>query len=275
MNRSDITIDGVLSILVVLSLACSQARPPAAQPDQALDEPSPSTSLEVGPRELQPEVLEEAPQVKPYGEKLIVIEQGGGEVEKPLTLVEAAQKERLRRQYADKSEIVITDENLPAFATGELTFTDKTFNTESGQDSPDELTDRPSVLSQESEDEWRARMLTMRLRLRDNASTIEELEAEVAQWRQRFYLEEDNYHRDTQVKPAWDRALEQLEAARGEVTTIQRQLAEAIDQGRREGVPPGWLREGIEFEPQDTPVQEEYLDPGEPVILEESSGRNR
>ena len=57
-------------------------------------------------------------------------------------------------------------------------------------------------------------MLAMRLRLRDNASSIEDLEAKVAQWRQRFYLEEDNYHRDTQVKPAWDRAVIERERAR-------------------------------------------------------------
>ena len=89
--------------------------------------------------------------------------------------------------------------------------------------------------------------------------------------RTRFYLEQDNYHRDTQVKPAWDRALDQLSLALDEVITIERQLDAALDEGRRSGVPPGWLREGIEFEPQDDPVEEVYIDPAEPVILDESN----
>lgn len=261
---------GTLLALAGLALACSQARPPALQPDADLLEAP--TSLEVGPREPQSEVPEEAPQSKPYGEELVVIEEGGGgPVERKLTLVEAAQKERLRRQYAAKSEIVITDENLAAFATGDLTYTDESFSLDSDQDPLGVSGAKSLLLSQEIEDEWRARMLAIRLRLRDNAISIKGLESQVAQWRTRFYLEQDNYHRDTQVKPAWDRALEQLSLARDEVITIERQLDAALDEGRRSGVPPGWLREGIEFEPQDDPVEEVYIDPAEPVILDESN----
>ena len=214
--------------------------------------------------------------VKPYGEKLVVIESGEAPVvDKPKTLVEAAQAERLRRQLTERSRIVITDENLQDFATGELTFTDESFNQSSNRGMAEQSIDSSALLSQESEEKWRARLLEMRLGWRDRAAGITVLEAEVAKWRQRFYLEEDNYHRDNQVKPAWDRSLQELELARAEAADIQRRLEAVMDEGRRAGVPPGWLREGIEFEPRKTLVEEKYVDPGEPVILEEYTGGGR
>jgi hypothetical protein len=268
--------------LVILTcgqlLYCSQAPPPIVEPEIAVpDQPS---TLDFGPREVQPTVAEEAPppDAKPYGEKLVVIESGEQTVEKTVSLVEAAQQEKLRRQVTEKSQIVITDQNLQTFATGELTFTEETFK-ENAAPGSDRETDSSSAaaLSKESEERWRARLLDLRLRLRDNSLSIKTLEDEVAQWRQRFYLEEDNYHRDSQVKPAWDRAQEELALARSQVEVLERQIAEALDEGRQAGIPPGWLREGIEFEPRKTEEadEEEYLDPGEPVILDESSGGPR
>ena len=60
---------------------------------------------------------------------------------------------------------------------------------------------------------WRDRVLEIRLAWRDAADRVEELEGDVFHLRQRFYAEDDGFYRDSQIKPAWDRAVEQLRDA--------------------------------------------------------------
>jgi hypothetical protein len=65
--------------------------------------------------------------------------------------------------------------------------------------------------------------------------------------------------RDTQVKPEWDRVLERLEATRARVETRKRELSELLEEGRRAGALPGWLREGVEQEPIVEEPEEEIV----------------
>ena len=87
------------------------------------------------------------------------------------------------------------------------------------------------------------------MRWRDSVDRVEELEGEVAELRRRFYMEDDPFYRDSQIKPAWDRSLDQLTIAKDEVVAAKEDLDELLEEGRRQGALPGWLREGIEFEP--------------------------
>ncbi|MDH3745756.1 MAG: hypothetical protein OES47_11715, partial [Acidobacteriota bacterium] len=82
-----------------------------------------------------------------------------------------------------------------------------------------------------------------------------------------------------QIKPAWDRALDRLEGARELVAEASTQLDELIEEGRRAGALPGWLREGIDLEPdrdreRATGVEEHEV--GEPEIYRpEDDGEDR
>jgi hypothetical protein len=76
--------------------------------------------------------------------------------------------------------------------------------------------------------------------------------------------------RDGKIKPEWDRALDRLEQARREEVQAQRDLEEFLDDGRRAGALPGWLREGIELEPITEEVEElPTADPMEPKVVNE------
>ena len=69
---------------------------------------------------------------------------------------------------------------------------------------------------------WRSRVLAIRLRWRKAADRIKQLESDVSEWRRRFYSQDDPYVRDSQIKPAWDRALDELRDNRAEVVAAKK-----------------------------------------------------
>jgi len=130
---------------------------------------------------------------------------------------------------------------------------------------------------EQGEEYWRRRGLEIRMAWRDEVDSIEELEKEVFMLRQRFYAEDDPFYRDGQVKPAWDQALEQLEDARVGAKEREAELQEFLEEGRKAGALPGWMREGIELEPHppdelEPGEQIQGHEPREPVVIEVQEG---
>jgi hypothetical protein len=167
----------------------------------------------------------------------------------PPSLFEAAAAERQRRASTAPSQIVITDANLGDFSDmGQLTeFTNESATDEAASD---------TAASDEEADEetlWRTRARDARLAWRAAADRISELEERVAELRYEFYSEDDPHHRDAVTKPAWDRAAIDLEQARLRVEEVRLQLDDVLAEGFAAGALPGWLREGMEFEPAAQP----------------------
>jgi hypothetical protein len=195
------------------------------------------------------------------------------------SLVEAAAAERARRRTAPPTDIVITNKNLSEYAVGELTVAVGSDDTTVSDANAAALEERRA-----EEEYWRSRALEIRTAWADAAERVEELEAEVFHLRQRFYAEDDGFYRDSQIKPAWDRAIEQLQDTNLEIEERQEELAAFLEEGREAGALPGWLREGVDLEPEVRtdeegiyiePDRNEYQ-PGEPVVVEEhdqGSGR--
>ena len=190
--------------------------------------------------------------------------------EKP-SLAEAAAAERRRRRTAPPTSIVITDKNLSDYAVGQLTVSFDDAETGSGGSSAELEKLRAE------EEYWRSRGLEIRTAWAEAAERAEELEGEVFHLRQRFYAEDDGFYRDSQIKPAWDRAIELLQETNQEIEDRQQELAAYLEDGREAGALPGWLREGVDLEPKPEPQHDSiYLDPdrnelevGEPVVVEE------
>ena len=193
------------------------------------------------------------------------------------SLVEAAAAERARRQTAPPSSIVITDKNLSDHAVGQLTVAVPRETVATDADSPQADDSR-------SEEYWRTEVRAIRTEWAEAAERAEDLEAEVFHLRQRFYAEDDGFYRDSQIKPAWDRAIEELQETNDRIEEIQEELARFLEEGREAGALPGWLREGVELEPEVEPEDDgvyvepdrNELEPGEPVVVEEyeqDSGR--
>lgn len=186
-------------------------------------------------------------------------------------LAEAARRAREGQAAAPEARIRITDENLAEYATGQVTLAhpDTAEPETTPADSADEAGEvddggiDPTGSDPRDEDYWRRGARELRLQLRRAWEDARELEKQAAGLRIRFYAEDDPYVRDSEVKPAWDRALEARRQALQETRAYRRELEEFLQEGHRAGALPGWLREGMEYEPDlsELDAQEEGENP--------------
>jgi hypothetical protein len=194
---------------------------------------------------------------KPKATDVVVIDNGDETRKEPRNLVEAARAEKARKENTEHAKIVITDKNIHQYAKkGQITVA-----------APPKTAATPvtaATTGDPAHDEqyWRHGALEIRRRWRSSYDRAKELEKSAADWRIRFYAQDDPYVRDGQIKPSWDRALEMLKEAQNEVDISQKELSNFLDQGRREGALPGWLREGIEEEP---PLPPKPIKPGDAI----------
>lgn len=248
----------LLGALVAGIAGCATTPPPKTKPEPAKPEkaaepapPAPTPTPTPAPAQ---------PPKKPYEgrEHIIeVLDSGNETATSSRTLVEAARAERERRAHAGPPVAVINDKNLKKQATGQLTYATPQ-KVEKGSE--------PAVSDEPVRDEqyWRSRALKIRIRWRHAADDVKELEKTAAGWRRRFYAERDTHVRDGQIKPEWDRVLDRLEEARSEVVASTRELEEFMEEGRKAGALPGWLREGVDQEPKEEPKpsnQHEVIEP--------------
>lgn len=234
---------------LLLAGACASPAPhtepaPASTPaPQASPAPTPEPTPIPTPT---PTPEEPAPNPEPERTSQAVVLDPGGEQEgSTRTLVEAARAERERRAHAAPSAIIINDKNLKQHATGQLTVA--TPGKKSGAPEPE------SAQPVRDEQYWRSRALEIRLRWRHAADDQKELEKSAAGWRRSFYAEKDPNVRNARIKPEWDRTLDRLQEARDEVESSRQELSELLEEGRTAGALPGWLREGVDQEPQEEP----------------------
>ena len=195
-------------------------------------------------------------------ETVIVLDPGDEPADAPETLAEAARRERERRRNAPEPIAVINNKNLGDYAAGgSLTIAEP-----ANQVEPEEA----EALTADGHDEawWRERGLEIRRQWRDSVDAVERLEGEAAELRRRFYATDDPYVRDAQVKPEWDRVLRELERARSDAEDGPRQVDQFLEEGRRAGALPGWLREGVELEPVPILPREDTAEPTEPVVVD-------
>jgi hypothetical protein len=230
---------------------------------------------------------------------VVVIDKGGAA--QPRSLAEASRAEKTRRQKEGKRPqiAVITDKNLADYAAkGEVTVATPAPPTagsaaakpadaggaapKAGETAATTTADTPSTTAADGaggprdESYWRTRARDIRQRWHQAADEVTALEKESADLRWKFYAEDDAYYRDQQIKPQWDRVLDDLRRARQDVRSYQRELADFQDEGRRAGALPGWLRDGIELEPEpaaDKPAPKQPPDHQsiEPPVVDEPS----
>ena len=211
-------------------------------------------------------------------DSVILIERGGRS--RPPSLYEAARKAREERDRSGPSRVTINDENLHEFQGKGLTFAEPATE-EDGQETgggegagdgepqgagtagePGESSGGMEAETGETEpaggeEYWRSRLLDLRLRLREAVDELDELKERAGSLRRSFYAQDDPYVRDGRIKPAWDRVLDRIGETRRRIGTLRQELQQALQEGRRAGALPGWLREGIELEPAPEELPEE------------------
>jgi hypothetical protein len=263
-----VPIRGALLGPVLISLiaaGCAGAPPPptrSSKPTQPAPaaQPAPSGTAQPAEKPEDTRTEEITPETRP--KDVDVVDPGGERV--PVSLVDAAKAERERRARSGPPVAVITDKNV-AQSKGHLTVADVKKPAPTGADAA-------ALQILKDEQYWRSRALDIRTRLRQTTDRVEDLELSAAGWRRRFYAEEDPYFRDSKIKPEWDRVLAQLDETRKDVETTRKELDDFLEEGRRAGALPGWLREGGELEPAEErkpKTSPGSVDPEEPQIYEQ------
>jgi hypothetical protein len=201
---------------------------------------------------------------------LIVVDEGSSAVRPEPG--ELAQRTRREAAAAPGTSPRITNDNLGEYARrGRVTIAgvpDAASGAAAGEGTvAPGAADPAAAAAEPARDEawWRARARGLREEWRATVDEIVELEEAAADLRWRFYAADDPWVRDGEVKPEWDRVLDRLSEARRRLLTYPERLDTLVEEGRREGALPGWLREGVELEPRPDELPGAAADPAEPV----------
>ena len=71
---------------------------------------------------------------------------------------------------------------------------------------------------------------------------VRRLDAEVVRLQNDFYSRDDPAYRDGVVKPAWDQAVIDLQAARQQLANAESEPERVLNAAHRDGALPGWFR---------------------------------
>jgi hypothetical protein len=93
-----------------------------------------------------------------------------------------------------------------------------------------------------SEADWKELVGRQRSLIATGEARVRELDTRTKQLENDFYAMSDGNRRDAVVKPAWDRAREELTKARQELEDARRVLDGFAEDARKSNAPPGWLR---------------------------------
>lgn len=93
-----------------------------------------------------------------------------------------------------------------------------------------------------SEEDWRALVNQSRARAVDAERRLKDLDLKAKQLENDFYAQSDGYRRDGVIKPAWDKARDDLAKARADLDAARKAVDDLEEEARRSGAPPGWLR---------------------------------
>lgn len=270
-------VGAALGLLACASTAPGTSTKTAAEeaPEQARenagDEAAAATETET--RTVEDGVDAAAGEVVSASDDAVVILSGGKrrESDEPTTLAEAAAAAQAQRAASGPPVATITDENRDERAArGELTFVSApAAGAAPDPSSPGEEETAPAA-KPDGEAYWRTTVRDARVRWRDAEQQVEELQARVAELRNAFYAADDPFYREGVVKADWDAALGDLATAKAEVAAARTDLRRLLNAGRRAGALPGWLREGLELEP-DPPRQRDAepstVEPVEPTSV--------
>ncbi len=262
----------LLVLVLVLVSGCAGTLEPEALPPQAVVPSAEPRSPDQPPE--APARTEAPSRVSLPSAEPIVIDPGEDTRAGSRGLAEAAEAERLRRDRTEAPVHVIDDENLADHATGDLTVAG---GVSAGpvEESPPDAETPASVARDEAY--WRSTMRDARLDWRDAWDRITVLENRAADLRRRFYSEDDPWVRDTRIKPELDRTSAELGQSRMDVEAAREAVDVLLEEGHRAGALPGWLREGVEFEPPAVEQEPEGeprqgAEPREPTVVDETGG---
>lgn len=228
--------------LLALSAGTAAAQAPALSGLSPTPSTSPATSEEATPAP--------TPAPKLTGVAGPAVDKGHGG--QSLADVVRLSKEARKGQPPKKSLGTITNENVrkggtPAAtpAKGAVKVAAKTpgaVTAGGGKPTPAPTYDVPRDDKGRSEADWRAMTNHAKALVVDGENRVKDLDTKSKQLENDFYAQSDGYRRDGVIKPAWDKARDDLAKARADLEAARKALDDLADEARRANAPPGWLR---------------------------------
>ncbi|MDQ5872381.1 MAG: hypothetical protein M3547_09295, partial [Acidobacteriota bacterium] len=114
---------------------------------------------------------------------------------------------------------------------------------DAGPASPAERAEAATGDAGEGETYWREESRRLRERVVELRDAIVRLGDDTKRLEADYYAWDDGAYRDKVIKPAWDKAREELATANLALPLAERELTELPDRARRAGALPGWIRE--------------------------------
>lgn len=158
-------------------------------------------------------------------------------------------RKRVEKKLRITNESLVTDPQKGKLTTSQRVVTPipagKSAQTPGGPTpTPPAVVSTPGAAAAEGGEEyWRNEARRVRDRVTDLRATIIRLENDTRRMEADFYSWDDGAYRDGVIKPAWDKAREDLATARRDLPLAERDLDDLPDRARRAGALPGWLRE--------------------------------
>lgn len=155
------------------------------------------------------------------------------------TLGELAKREQERRKNVKAPGKVLTAEQVPK--TGAPTPPPAAAPAAPGEAKPQKPDDTAKEDPAQQEAAWKARMAGLREELRRGEMFAEALQTRINALSADFTSRDDPYQRQ---KVGEDRlkALAELDRVKSDLELVKKKIADAEEEARRAGVPPGWLR---------------------------------
>lgn len=156
-------------------------------------------------------------------------------------------KEARKDQPSKKSLGTITNENVRKGAsptpTPKATAGKGVPGKTAGKDaSSPEPTYVPRDDNGRSEEDWKRLVNHSKAVLEESEERVRDLETKAKQLENDFYAMSDGNRRDAVVKPAWDKARDDLAKARQELEDARKAVEDLSEDARKSNAPPGWLR---------------------------------
>jgi hypothetical protein len=237
MNRSVRETLIPLAGFAVLALAAGAAQEPALSGLGPEATPASATSLTPAPTPAAPVLSGGKPQTSGSGR----------------SLADAVKlsKEARKDQRPKKSLGTITNDNVrkgvPATPTPKGAAGKVPQAKSAGKEAPSPVPSpsAPYVARDDkgrSEEDWRSLVDRSKASVQNGELRVRELETKTKQLENDFYAMSDGNRRDAVVKPAWDKAREDLAKARQELEDARKTLEDLSEEARKANAPPGWLR---------------------------------
>lgn len=155
----------------------------------------------------------------------------------------AARRATEKKKLRITNESLVTEPDKGKVSTSEVKPPPTAKASESEAPAAEEGSAAAPATGEGGEAYWRGEARRLRERVGALRATIARLDDEVKKLESDFYSWDDGAYRDRVIKPAWDKAREELATARRELPVAEKDLAELPDRARRAGALPGWLRE--------------------------------